>query len=275
MDIESAQNVMRQAILSAGQLLMDYFVRPLKVDIKNNNQIDLVTEADKKAEKVIITSIQKQFPDHSILSEEDGSKNNSSPYCWIIDPLDGTVNFTHSLPIFTISIALHKDNQPIMGMIYDPSRQELFEAIKGNGAKLNHNPIKVSNAQTIGKSLLCTGFPYDRRQNPDNNHDLFVHFNMLSRGVRRLGSAALDLCYVACGRWDGFWEKRLKIWDLAAGSLIVEEAGGKVTDLNGDNLYIQSGDILAANPIMHQQMLVEIHPNNQSETKTNYLSGDH
>lgn len=246
--------------LQAGELLRAGFNRrpgfgnQIQVDFKG--EIDLVTEMDHRVEDFLLAEIRNRFPSHSVYTEERGRLEGSADHRWYLDPLDGTVNYAHGLPFFTVSIAYAENGLVQLGVIYEPMQAECFSAERGRGAWLNGESIKVSETRQLVDSLLVTGFPYDIRTNPENNLDHFVHFSLLTRGVRRLGSAALDLCYVAAGRLDGFWEIRINAWDIAAGGLIAAEAGGVVTDIYGGPDYLSgSPSILAANPYLHRQML--------------------
>jgi myo-inositol-1(or 4)-monophosphatase len=222
---------------------------------RKKEEINLVTEIDKESEKKIVEFIKSKFPHHSILAEEGGEAKSDSSYKWIIDPLDGTTNYTHSFPVFCVSIALEYKGEVILGVIYDPNFDELFWAEKGKGAFLNGKKISVSKTDKLIKSMLATGFPYNIRENPDNCIEHFVNFLMEAQAIRRLGSAALDLAYVACGRLDGFWEVNLNPWDVAAGKIIVEEAGGKITDFYGNKFSIYTKGVVASNGLIHEQML--------------------
>ncbi|HEY5600372.1 MAG TPA: inositol monophosphatase family protein, partial [Candidatus Manganitrophaceae bacterium] len=199
--------------------------------------------------------IHRRFPDHQIMAEEGHGSKAPSPYRWVIDPLDGTTNYAHGFPFFCVSIGLEVEGSVLLGVVYDPLRRELFVAEKGKGATLNDKPISVSQVDVLKKSLLVTGFAYDIRVHPKNNFNHFVNFSLSAQGVRRTGSAALDLCYVAAGRLDGFWELKLNPWDTAAGSLMMLEAGGKVTDLAGKPYSIYDPEILATNGKIHRQMI--------------------
>ena len=238
----------------AGALLLSYAGTDFHVEYKS--PINLVTEADRAAEQCIIDRIQSRFPTHRFLAEERGRLEEAqSPYLWIIDPLDGTTNFAHGYPAYCVSIGLEYEGRCVLGVIFDPSRNELFTAIDRRGAQLNGRPLHVSDTQTIDSSLLVTGFAYDIRETPRNNLDHFVKFALKAQGLRRTGSAALDLCYVAAGRFDGFWEVRLNPWDMAAGSVIVREAGGRLTDFNGKDLSIYGQELVASNGHIHEAML--------------------
>jgi len=249
------------AALEAGKITLDYFNKKIKVEYKDEMSNNLVTEVDKKAEECIIGMIKKEFPDHTFLAEESGETGDVSEVKWIIDPLDGTVNYAHGIPIFSVTIAVEDKGEIIAGVVYDPTRNELFTAKKGEGAFLNGNRIKVSSSKELEKSLLVTGFPYNVKENPYNCIDLFKEFLLNSRALRRLGSAALDAAWIGCGRFDGFYEVTLKPWDIAAGSLIVTEAGGKVTNFFSDSFSVYNGSFLATNGIIHNQMMEVIRKN--------------
>lgn len=217
---------------------------------------DLVTEVDHASEKFILSQLQSRFPDHQIIAEESGQHGTSHTQTWYIDPLDGTVNYAHGIPIFCVSIAYAEKGQVKMGVVYDPMRDECFSAERGRGARLNGSPLRAAQAQVLAHGLLVTGFPYDAATAAENNLDHYARFAVRSQGVRRLGSAALDLCYIAAGRMDGFWELRLNAWDVAAGGLIAEEAGAWVTNIRGEADYLSSvPSIIAANPALHAQIL--------------------
>jgi myo-inositol-1(or 4)-monophosphatase len=237
----------------AGRVLRDNFGR--KIVVNHKGDIDLVTEIDVAAEKVIKDLISSYHPKHQILAEESGAHESSSEYRWVVDPLDGTTNYSHGLPIFCVSIALERAGEPIVGVIYDPMREELFAAERGNGATLNGRTIEVSSVSQLKKAMLVTGFPYDVQTNEVNNLDHFENFIKNAQAIRRLGSAAIDLCYVACGRMDGFWELKLNPWDMAAGALIVEEAGGRVTRFDGGTFDHYKKEICASNGLIHDQMV--------------------
>ena len=225
-------------------------------EIRHKGTVDLVTQFDHQSEDYLVGEIHRQFPQDTIVTEESGLLNGSGGGRWYLDPLDGTVNFAHGVPMFAVSIAYEEAGQMKYGVVYEPLRDECFCAEAGKGATLNGEPIQVSTAPDLIHSLMVTGFPYDLLDTPKNNLDNFVRFSRLCQGVRRLGSAALDLCYVACGRLDGYWEIRLSAWDIAAGSLIVREAGGLMTDLEGDPQVMKAPfSVLAANPVIHPLML--------------------
>jgi len=237
----------------AGTLLKSKFNDAHTIEYKG--EIDIVTEADKASETLLIATIQKHYPSHAIISEETGGVDQPSPYRWIIDPLDGTTNYSHRYPVFCVSIALELDGHIILGVIYNPMLDELFIAEKGKGAFLNGQKIAVSKTTDLSKCLLATGFPYDVRHNPNNNLNYFAAMIMRAQAVRRPGSAALDLAYVAAGRFDGFWELKLNPWDTAAGWLLVAEAGGIVTDLFGAPYRLDTPHILASNGFIHGNMV--------------------
>lgn len=243
------------AALEAGKFLKLNIGKIKQIEHKQGEERNLVTEMDKKAEQLIIEKISKRYPHHNFLAEESGSHKVDSDYKWIIDPLDGTTNFTHGLHIFCTSIALEYKGEVILGVIYDPTLDELFTAEKGKGAYLNSRRIHVSRATRLMESLIVTGFPYDIKQNPYNAVEHFTTFLMECQAVRRLGSAALDLSYVACGRFDGFWEVTLNPWDMAAGILFVEEAGGKFTNFKGFPSDIYTPNVLTSNGLIHEQMV--------------------
>ena len=244
--------VAREAALKAGGILRENLHGIREITFKGD--INLVTEMDMRSERAVVETLLASFPDHNIIAEEETMIRNGSGFTWIIDPLDGTTNYAHGYPCFSVSIALEQEDEVILGVVYDPMRDELFSAQKGKGAFLNGKPIRVSGIDTLIKSLLATGFPYDRKVSDKNNLDYFHDLLMASQEVRRDGSAALDLCSVACGRFDGFWELKLKPWDVAAGSLIVREAGGMVSDLSGSRFSIHDDEILASNGKVHEQM---------------------
>ncbi len=238
----------------AGVILRAGYGQSHTIDSKSH-AIDLVTETDRRSEAFLLESIQRRWPDHSILAEESGA-HGGDERLWYVDPLDGTVNFAHGVPIFSVSIAYAEGDGVRLGVVYDPMRDECFAAERGKGAFLNGQPLRVSATASLAQALLVTGFPYDVWENPDNNLDNFARFAVRSHGVRRLGSAALDLCYVAAGRFDGYWEIRLKPWDVAAGGLIAAEAGALVTNLQGGGDYLSPPQsIVAANAALHAQML--------------------
>lgn len=238
----------------AGQLLLEKFDRGIAVHKKGD--INLVTEADLASEALIIERIKSYYPKHSILAEESGNAvviGGENTWKWIIDPLDGTTNFAHGYPCFCVTLALEHDGEIVIGVTFDPTRNELFAAERGRGASLNNRPIRVSATEQIGDALIVTGFPYDFKKREDFARHL-TQFLIQSRGVRRDGSAAIDMAYVACGRFDGFWEEGLNAWDIAAGMLLIEEAGGQVSYYDGSKFSIYQPPILATNGLIHSQM---------------------
>lgn len=240
----------------AGQILRAGYQQEHQIDYKG--VIDPVTEIDRQSEDYLLGEIRKDFPDHHILAEESGGTRGGENQ-WYIDPLDGTVNYAHNIPIFSVSIAYASNGTLSLAAVYDPMRDEMFAAERGKGAFLNGRTLHVSGVAELQKSLLVTGFPYDAWNSKFDNFDNFVKFGKLSQGVRRLGSAALDLCYVAAGRFEGFWELALKPWDVAGGGLICEEAGARVTNVFGDADYISSPQsIVATTPGIHARVLEEL-----------------
>jgi myo-inositol-1(or 4)-monophosphatase len=240
---------------SAGRILMAGFEKGVRVEHKSG-EIDLVTEFDRRSDAYILGKIQKNFPGHRILAEESGRTGEGDCPLWIVDPLDGTTNFAHGMPIFAVSIALWEGGRTRLGVVYDPTRKECFWAERGKGAYLGGRRLRVSKAAELRDSLLVTGFPYDAWSNPNNNLENYARFAVRTRGVRRLGSAALDLAYLAAGRFDGYWELRLGQWDVAAGGLIAEEAGARVTAIDGESPYLsESPSLIAANPGLHAKIL--------------------
>lgn len=236
----------------AGALLRQYFERRVRFELKGD--FDLVTEADRASEKLIVGRLAALYPDHGILAEEGGGHHGSSEYRWYVDPLDGTTNFAHSYPVFNVTLALEKAGELIAGVVFDPYRNELFTCEKGGGAFLNGRRIHVSRAPKLGECLFSTGFP-SRRRHLDVNIHFYYQLAMATHGVRRGGSAALDLAYVACGRLDGFWEFSLSPWDMAAGKLLVEEAGGRCSDMKGAPHQLTSAAILTDNGLVHDEVL--------------------
>lgn len=244
---------MQELAREAGALLMSFFG---KVSIEYKGDVDLVTQADRASEKMIVERIRKQWPDHDLIGEEGSRRETGSDFRWYVDPLDGTTNFAHGFPVFCVSMALEYKGERIAGVIFDPTRDEMFAAEKGSGAQLNGQPARVSVTSRLKESLVATGFPsHKRHKNPNIN---FYHqITLRSHGVRRAGSAALDLCYLACGRLDAYWEFNLNSWDTAAGVLLVEEAGGKVTNFSGGPFNIDSREVLGSNTHLHDELLKE------------------
>ena len=229
-------------------------------DVHYKGEINIVTDIDKKAENIIINTIKHAYPSHNFLAEEGTYAKKDSKFTWVIDPLDGTTNFLHGFPVFCVSIALEHKGKPLVGVVYDPTRNELFYAEKGRGAFLNKKKVHVSGIANIKRALLATGFAYNVKSAKDDNISRFARFIKASQAVRRAGSAALDLCYIASGRFDGFWELGLHPWDAAAALLIVQEAGGKVTRFDGSKYSIYDKEILASNSKIHSQMTKILSP---------------
>ena len=254
MDMEKLLETAKEAALEAGEIHLEFFGKKKEIAHKFN-EFDLVTNVDKLAEEKIIAVIKSHFPEHAILGEESGGHSiNSSDYVWIIDPIDGTTNYAHNFPQFAVSIGLTYKNEIILGVVFDAFKNEMFWGAKGTGAFLNADPIKVSEINTLNKALLSTGFPYNRDEILEENLRYFKQFVYKAQAVRRPGSASLDLCYVACGRIDGFWELNLAPWDTAGGVCIIEEAGGKVTNFNSETFNPDVKNIIASNGLLHEQM---------------------
>lgn len=244
----------RQIAQHAGDLLMSHFG---KVAIEYKGEVDIVTIADREAERLIVNAIKARWPDHDVTGEEGTNTRTGSDYRWYIDPLDGTTNFAHGYPVFCVSMAMEHQGERIAGVVYDPTRHEMFAAAKGSGADLNGRRIHVSKTSHLGESIVATGFPSQKRHKNPNIH-FYHHITMRTHGIRRAGSAALDLAYTACGRFDGYWEFNLNPWDTAAGVLLVQEAGGIVTDFSNGPFAIASREVLAANPAIHPALLREM-----------------
>lgn len=241
----------------AGNILLEKLGR--KIEITKKGDINLVTEADLASEKLIVERIRSYYPRHSILAEESGESNiaaidGATRWKWIIDPLDGTTNFAHGYPCFCVTLAVEHNGEIVIGVTFDPTRDEMFAAEKGNGATLNNRPINVSETEKLSEALLVTGFPYDFKSRENFARHL-TEFLLKSRGLRRDGSAAIDMAYVACGRFDGFWEEGLNPWDVAAGVLLIEESGGKVSFYDGSKYNIYSPPICGSNGLIHSEML--------------------
>lgn len=242
---------------AAGKILHDGYEKDH--DIQFKGEIDLVTEIDHQSEKFLLGEISRRWPESRVLAEESGESGRGE-MLWYVDPLDGTVNYAHGVPVFCVSIACAWDGMTRLAAVYDPMRNELFSAQRGRGAHLNTRPLKVTRVAELRQALLVTGFPYDMWTVVPNNLEYFGRFARMTQGVRRLGSAALDACYVAAGRFDGFWELSLKPWDVAAGGLIAEEAGARVTNLQGGADYLSPPlSVLAAGPELHEKMLDVLH----------------
>lgn len=242
-----------EAVVRAGEIQMARFGSGIRIDKKGS--IDLVTEVDFEVERMFRALVAERFPDHAVLAEEMGQSGSGARHRWVFDPLDGTTNYAHGLPIFCASLALEVDGQAEVGAVYDPNRRELFTAERGVGAWLNGQPLRVSSTAAVIESLLVTGFPYTVHQTPEPFLKMFGAFLRRARAIRRLGSAAIDLCWVAAGRMDAFWEQSLQPWDTAAGALIVQEAGGRVTGLDGGEWAPTAGHILASNGRLHDELL--------------------
>lgn len=238
----------------AGELIRDGFGRNIEIQFKSS-EINLVTEIDKASEKRITDFVAKKYPSHGILAEEGGGKNQNAEHLWVIDPLDGTTNFAHGLPIFSVSIGVQKKGETVAGVVYDVNQDIVYAAEKGGGSFANGKIINVSDNDNLAHGMLVTGFPYNVKQNPDKAFERFIALIRKARAVRRLGSAAIDFCYIAKGVFDGFWEVYLNPWDVCAGKLIVEEAGGLVTDFDGNQIDIYSNRILCSNGKIHQQII--------------------
>jgi myo-inositol-1(or 4)-monophosphatase len=244
-----------EAALEAGKYLKSNVGKIQRIERKAGQETNLVTEIDKRSEDIIIGIIKRKYPDHDFLGEESGAADTTSDFRWIIDPLDGTTNYIHGMPIFSVTIGLEHRGEIILGVIYDPNQDELFTAEKGKGAWLNKKRIEVSRQTKLIESLIVTGFPYTINKNPEKELGHFKNFLVASQAVRRLGSAAIDLAYVACGRFDGFYEGFLNPWDMAAGVLLVMEAGGKWTDFLGKSSTVYNSQMLATNGLIHNQMV--------------------
>lgn len=241
------------AAREAGAMLRERFGNAGAVEFKG--EVDLVTEMDRLSEQAIVARIKGAFPDHGILTEESPEDVSKNGRRWIIDPIDGTTNYAHAFPFFCVSIAFEQDGVVEYGVVYSPMLDELFVAEKGRGATLNGKRISVSKTEKLDRSLLATGFPYDIRTSEKNNLNNFARFAVRAQAIRRAGSAALDLSYVACGRFDGFWEMKLRPWDVAAASLMVKEAGGRITGFDGGGFSMYGSECLASNALVHEEML--------------------
>lgn len=243
-----------EAARSASKIILRYMDHMERIEITEKNVNEVVTEVDMLSEEIIIEHIQNAYPDHSILAEERGLIEGNQ-YCWIIDPLDGTTNYVHSIPHFAISIAVKNGDKMEIGLVYDPIRNELFTAAHGQGAHLNNRRIRVSDCKKMENAVIGTGFPYKKKQHIKPYLKAFESIFLSASGLRRAGAAALDLAYVAAGRLDGFWETSLKEWDMAAGTLLIQEAGGMLSDFQGEDNYLYTGNIIAGNPKMYKSLL--------------------
>jgi myo-inositol-1(or 4)-monophosphatase len=258
MTYDEFARVAQAAAEEAARYLREAVGRRQRVEYKG--AIDLVTEADRAVEALVVKRLRTAFPDHLIVGEESSSgralaRPHAGQYAWYVDPLDGTTNFAHGHPQFSVSIGLARDGELLLGVVVDPLRGETFAGVRGQGATLNGHPIHVSDVADLGAGLLATGLPYDRRDHADYYLDVIKSFVLRAQGIRRAGSAALDLCYLACGRFDGYWEWKLSPWDMAAGVLIVREAGGVVSDFSGGPLDLYGPEILASNGLLHPSMI--------------------
>jgi myo-inositol-1(or 4)-monophosphatase len=251
--VESAASIAREAgSVLTGLAQRRQAANSRAFDLKG--EFDLVTEADRASEQLIVSRLRELYPDHAIVAEEGGGQSGHSGYCWYVDPLDGTTNFAHGFPVYNVTLGLEKDGELIAGVVFDPTRDEMFSAAKGAGAFLNGRRIAVSSATRLEESLAATGFPSRKRHLNVNVH-FFYQLAMISHGVRRAGAAAIDLAYVACGRLDAFWEFALNPWDVAAGILLIEEAGGTVTSMRGAARELRSPDLVATNGHLHPEIL--------------------
>jgi len=255
-DLQQYLDAAVEAARIAGAFQRYRFTSALNIDLKGDK--DLVTEVDRESERLIVEYLRSKFPDHDIVAEEGQYPLGGSPFRWIIDPVDGTTNYAHGFPWFCSSIGLMCDQELLAAVIYNPVQDELFTATRGDGAFLNGRRISVSGRAPLKNSLLGTGFPYDCASDPANNFDNFITFQKAARGIRRAGAAALDLAYVAAGRLDGFWELKLKAWDVAAGVLLVREAGGTVTTFDGSAYDVFNDRIVASNGLIHDQMIATL-----------------
>jgi myo-inositol-1(or 4)-monophosphatase len=252
-EVDKYLKVAIEAAQEAGQMLKANLNVSREIHYKGD--VDLVTNFDNRSQKMIFDHLYTNFPEHDFIAEEGLDQRKGGDFRWIFDPLDGTTNYAHRFPIFTVSIALEWEGQVVIGVVYDPMRNEIFTGMRGEGAFLNGERIKVSDTQDLDKSLVATGFPYDLRESSNNNIAHFNNFLLRVQAIRRCGSAAMDLCYVACGRFDGFWELKLKPWDVAAAALIVDEAGGRVSDFQDGEFNIYKQETLGSNGLIHQQMV--------------------
>jgi len=252
MTMDNHLNVAIEIAREAGDLLLQHFRQPLEITYKRRS--DLLTEVDQKSEALIVDRLQSCFPGYAIVAEEGSGQKTDSDYCWYVDPLDGTTNFAHGFPVFSVSLGLAYRGEVVAGVVFDPTRRELFTAERGAGAFLNGARLRVSSIGDLTQCLVATGFP-PFATNHDLNVQLYFRFTQLTHGIRRAGSAALDLCCVAAGRFDGFWELKLNPWDKAAGVLLVAEAGGRVSGITGKPFDLLGDDIFASNGLVHDQML--------------------
>jgi myo-inositol-1(or 4)-monophosphatase len=257
MDLHAVGAAALDAAREAGAVLLGYLGSLSAVETKGQS-VNLVTDADRASERLLVRRLGSLLPGASILAEEGSGVDRGGALRWIVDPLDGTTNFAHGYPVFCVSIALEEDGERVLGVIFDPTRDEVFTAVRGEGAFQNGEPLAVTGTGRLDEALLVTGFPYDVRTNPRNNVPQFTRFLMTSRAVRRDGSAALNLAYLAAGRFDGFWEEGLAPWDIAAGTLLVEEAGGRVSGYRGERLELDGGNLVATNGPLHGAVVAEL-----------------
>ncbi|MCS6871378.1 MAG: inositol monophosphatase family protein [Anaerolineae bacterium] len=257
LDLAAALSLAERAARRAAELLLTYFRNP-KLKVQHKSATDLVTEADRRSESIITEMLLSAYPDHAVIGEENGKQGNlTAEYHWHVDPLDGTTNFARGIPYFAVSIALSDShNVPLVGVVYDPVHDECFKALRGSGARLGRRKLRVSKTRKLVDALVASGFPHDRHINPDNNTEEWSCFVARTQSVRRLGSAALELCYVAAGRLDGYWEARVHTWDVLAGILMVEESGGKLSNYRGASEGVYNGaQVVASNGRIHEEML--------------------
>jgi myo-inositol-1(or 4)-monophosphatase len=262
MDLKTVYATTRTLARQAGEVLLRYYEQPHQEEGKST-VLDIVTEADKAAESFLVEALRTQFPDHHIVGEEGGGRGapaDEAAYFWYVDPVDGTANFANNLPLFCVSLGLaDREQTPLVGAVFNPASDELYSAVRGGGATMNDRALHVSSRDTLAQSIVGTGFPPDRRGTSLDNLEHWRNFTLRTRGTRRLGSAALDLCFVAMGRLDGFWEPQLNRWDYMAGMLIVQEAGGQVTDfVGGHERLLNSGELLASNGHIHAAMIATL-----------------
>ena len=274
--MEKVETVLREALKRCGEVLKKYGGGVGREDIHFKDEINIVTKADYESEEAALGIIRAAFPGHAILAEEGGETagEGTRDCCWVIDPLDGTTNFSHGFPVYCVSIAFMEGGLPAVAGVYDPTRDELFFAKRGEGAFLNGKPLTVSAETGLARGLLATGFPYDIKVSKDNNLDFFSAFATRAQAVRRAGSAALDLCYVACGRFDGFWELKLHPWDTAAAWLMIAEAGGKITNFDGEDFDIFGEECVASNgTALHERILEVIAEVRAAQKRANSRGG--
>ncbi|MCX7634607.1 MAG: inositol monophosphatase [Syntrophales bacterium] len=250
---EDALHFAVETAAKAGGMLRERLNHRHRIEYKG--EIDIVTEADRMSEEIILAAVRQTYPHHDVLTEESAGVYEGSAYRWIVDPLDGTTNYAHGYPVFCVSLALEHRGEVVLGVVYNPMLEEMFSVIKGCGARLNGEPLRVSRTEELARCLLATGFPYDIRSSKNNNLNYFIAMATKVQAIRRAGSAALDLAYVAAGRFDGFWELKLKPWDMAAGCLLVVEAGGMVSDLTGGPFHLEVPGVVATNGLVHGAMI--------------------